>query len=158
MVTEGEKTEPLYFKSFPLHTTKVVRITGTGKNTLSLVHETELKLERAKEWYFQEHGIKLKNRDIVVWCVFDKDSFPADQFDNAIKSARAKGFQVAYSNEAFELWYLLHFAYYNTGNSRSQYAELLTKRLMRPYAKNDPNMYIFLKPCQATAIHNAKTL
>ena len=37
IVTEGEKTEPLYFESFRLHTTKVVKVIGTGTNTLSLI-------------------------------------------------------------------------------------------------------------------------
>lgn len=158
IVTEGEKTEPCYFTSFPLYTTKVVRVAGTGKNTLSLVRETQTELEKAKVWYYKEYGIRLRDRDIVVWCVFDKDSFSADQFGNAINSAKARGFHVAYSNEAFELWYLLHFNYLDTGLSRDRYISMLDDLLDRPYQKNDPGMYITLKHRQADAIKNARTL
>lgn len=158
IVTEGEKTEPLYFQSFPLHPMKVVRIKGTGTNTLSLVTETEKEMEEAKKWYFEEHGIRLKDRDICVWCVFDKDDFPDDRFDNAITRAKARDFHVAYSNEAFELWYLLHFSYISSALSRSQYGELLTHHLGKPYAKNDPCMYQVLRQYLAIAIRNAKAL
>jgi hypothetical protein len=158
IVTEGEKTEPLYFECFPIRTTKVTRIIGTGRNTDSLVRETDKELEKAKKWYFREYGIGLKDNDIVVWCVFDKDSFRADQFDNAIESARAKGYHIAYSNEAFELWYLLHYAYYNTATTRDQFKRLLTGYLTWPYSKNDPKMYQVLKHRQADAIRNARNL
>ena len=40
-----------------------------------------------------------------VWAVFDKDSFPDDKFNQAIKKAEANGIGCAWSNEAFELWY-----------------------------------------------------
>lgn len=158
IVTEGEKTEPLYFESFQLRTSKVVRIAGTGINTLSLIGETEVKLAEAKDWYCKEYGIKLKDKDTVVWCVFDRDSFPADHFDNAIASARAKGFHVAYSNEAFELWYLLHFSHFTSAVSRTRFQALLSDHLGKPYAKNDPCMYQILKCHQADAIRNAKAL
>ena len=158
IVTEGERTEPLYFQSFPLHPMKVVRIKGTGTNTLSLIDETVKELLKAKKWYYEEYGFRLKDTDIVVWCVFDRDSFPADQFDNAIASAKARDYHVAYSNEAFELWYLLHFSYISSALSRSQYGELLTHHLGKPYAKNDPCMYLVLRQYQAIAIRNAKAL
>ena len=36
------------------------------------------------------------------WVVFDKDDFPENDFNSAILSARQNGFEVAYSNQAFE--------------------------------------------------------
>jgi len=44
-----------------------------------------------------------------VLSVFDRDSFPANSFNNAIAHAEAYGLQVAHSNQAFEYWLLLHF-------------------------------------------------
>lgn len=41
------------------------------------------------------------------WIVFDKDDY--QDFDEAIEFAGKNGFEVAYSNQAFELWFLLHF-------------------------------------------------
>lgn len=74
---------------------------GTGMNTLSLVNETD-NIRRRQE-------VALGIRFDQVWVLFDKDSFKADEFDNAIRSGEAKGYRVAWSNECFELWYLLHF-------------------------------------------------
>ncbi len=159
IICEGEKTEPLYFKKFPITAKQVQRVViGTGRNTLSLVRLVEQEIEKAKEKYQNEWDIKLKNKNIIVWCVFDKDSFKDDNFDNVIDKAKAKGYNVAYSNEAFELWYLLHFHYYNTGMSREQYGEKLSKVLGFTYEKNSNEMYDTLKPLQDEAIANAKRL
>ncbi|MFA7543683.1 MAG: RloB family protein, partial [Candidatus Cloacimonadaceae bacterium] len=141
IVCEGEKTEPCYFECFPLHTKKIAIIKGTGTSTLALINETDKELQKAKKWYFDDYGIHLKDKDIVVWCVFDYDDAPDDQFDNAIHSARAKNYRVAYSNEAFELWYWLHFDYVNTGVSRNEYKSRLSKRLGFEYQKNNPKIY-----------------
>ncbi len=48
---------------------------------------------------------------------------------------------VAWSNEAFELWYILHFEARQTGMSRTEYKDCLTKHLGSPYQKNDPDMH-----------------
>lgn len=158
IITEGEKTEPNYFKQFKLSVRKVVKIKGTGTNTISLIKTAEREVEKAREWYHRKYGVKLKNKDIVVWCVFDRDSFPPHDFDNAIQSANSKGYNVAYSNEAFELWYLLHFAYHDAAISRNQYVEKLSAVLNAPYKKNDERMYEILTSRQKDAIRNAETL
>jgi hypothetical protein len=75
-----------------------------------------------------------------IWCVFDRDDFPADNFDNAIqmvKSREREGFRVAYSNEAFELWYVLHFEYLDAAVTRAHYIERLDILLGRKYQKGD---------------------
>lgn len=61
-----------------------------------------------------------------IWCVFDRDSFPAQNFNRAFQLAKSKNISVAWANEAFEIWYLLHFNYYDTGLSRAEYGERLT--------------------------------
>ena len=65
---------------------------------------------------------------------------------------------MAYSNEAFELWYLLHFDYHNTAISRSTYKKRLTARLGFKYKKKDPNIYEKIEDRQAIAIRNATKL
>ena len=61
------------------------------------------------------------------------------------------GIEVAWSNEAFELWYLYHFQNVTTGVSRKDYEEKISiavndspkyksKKKYR-YAKKDPNNY-----------------
>lgn len=148
IVCEGERTEPNYFKSFRVPTQpNIIRIDiyGTGYNTVSLVNE----------------AIRKHNEDgsyDQVWCVFDKDSFPDEDFNKAIHLAKAQNFYVAYSNEAFELWYLLHFIYCDAAISRSTYSERLNQYLLTPYKKNNREMYAILHDYQPTAITNASKL
>jgi RloB-like protein len=145
IVCEGAKTEPNYFKSFRVNRTIFeADIRGFGYNTLSLVNKAiELK---AEDDYDQ------------VWCVFDRDSFPAQIFNAAFDKAKREGIKIAYSNEAFELWYLLHFQYYDSAIKRKEYERMLTKLLGHKYEKNSENIYEELIDLQADAIRNAKRL
>jgi hypothetical protein len=62
---------------------------------------------------------------IEVWCVFDMDvKRGADEFadfDNAISKALQLGYKIAYSNDAFELWFYLHFNLTESQHLRSFY-------------------------------------
>ncbi len=84
IVCEGTKTEPNYFNSMRLHLSggegsKVV-VVGAQDNTLRLV-------ERAREEVAARN--KSDNPPFYhVWLVFDKDSFPDDDFDNTITLVR----------------------------------------------------------------------
>lgn len=149
IVCEGERTEPNYFRAFRV-TPDVfsVKVEGTGYNTLSLVNEA-IRLRK-------KHGYT--KRGDQVWCVFDRDSFPPHNFNEAIRRAEAEGMKVAYSNEAFELWYLLHFHYYDTAISRSQYCEKLGRLLNSTYLKNDPRIFEMLLSRQEQAIRHATRL
>ena len=150
IVCEGEKTEPNYFKSFPVKMDLVdISVFGEGANTNSLV---EITLQRIKDAY--NNGTPYNQ----AWCVFDKDSFSDNNFNTAIFRANSKKIKVAYSNEAFELWYILHYQLQSTGISRKQYKGILTKLLGRKYEKNDEHIYEELKKLQKQAIKNAKRL
>jgi hypothetical protein len=107
-----------------------------------------------------EEAIRLKQEEEYdqIWCVLDRNSFPLRNFNEALSLAERYGIQVAYSNEAFELWYLLHFNYYDAALSRNQYCEKLSELLSFRYRKNKEDMYELLKSKQADAIRNAKRL
>ncbi|RZJ91622.1 MAG: RloB domain-containing protein [Hymenobacter sp.] len=94
IVYDGQNTEPSYFNQFRLASTRVIAV-GQGNNTTSTVQQA-IQLSRQ-----EQHD--------QVWCVFDRASFPTNNFDNAIARAEAYGLQVAYSNQAFDYWLLLHF-------------------------------------------------
>jgi hypothetical protein len=71
-----------------------------------------------------KHAITLNQQYAYdqVWCVFDKDQFPANDFNNAITIAAANNFGVAYSNQAFEYWLILHFEDHQGGSmNRDEY-------------------------------------
>ncbi len=143
IVCEGERTEPNYFKGFHLPA-KVADIRGIGANTVSLVEKT---IELRSEGDYDS-----------VWCVFDRDSFPVQNFNEALQLAERNGINVAYSNEAFEIWYLLHFHYHNAALDRTQYAGKIKAEIGRPYQKNDPEMYSLLRGRMNDAIRNAQKL
>jgi hypothetical protein len=107
IVCEGENTEPSYFKQFKL-TTATIKTVGEGFNTLSLVLRTMEIISKEKDKYDS------------VWCVFDRDNFPAQIFNEAIKIAEKEGFHVAYSNQAFEYWLILHFQDHQGGAFKRQ--------------------------------------
>ena len=142
IVCEGARTEPDYFESFRL--SKVVKTVGTGTNTLSLVREA-MKLNQDKSYD-------------EVWCVFDRDSFPKQNITDAFKLMGQENFKAAFSNEAFELWYVLHYCYLDTENTRGQYCEILSRQMGQKYEKNNPGMYALLLEKQPMAIQNAKKL
>lgn len=94
IVCEGKNTEPSYFNHFRLTSAKVVPV-GLGFNTISLVNGA---IELSQHSKYEQ-----------VWFVFDKDDFAEDHFNNSIQRAVANNLNVAYSNQAFEYWLILHF-------------------------------------------------
>ena len=99
IICEGVNTEPDYFNAFRL-TSANVKAVGQGMGTLTLVQ----KAINIKEQEKRKGRIYNQN-----WVVFDKDDFPENDFNSAILLAQQNGFEVAYSNQAFEFWFLLHF-------------------------------------------------
>jgi hypothetical protein len=68
-----------------------------------------------------------------VWCIFDKDDFRDSAFNSAIQLAKKNKFHVAYSNQAFEYWIILHFEDHQGGQMhRDDYNDKLNK-LLKPY-------------------------
>ncbi len=154
IVCEGEKTEPNYFKALIKGRNSQVltaTIEGEGANTKSLI-DIAIKKRDSSPIHFD-----------VIWAVFDKDDF-AD-FNEAIEYAKANGINAAWSNESFELWYYLHFQFFDTQVGRHQYIEMLTREIRKvyptfEYRKNDEGMYKLLAEIgnQEQAIKNAKAL
>lgn len=115
IVCEGKNTEPSYFNQFRL-TSATIKPVGEGFNTVSLVNRA---IQIANQTSYEQ-----------VWCVFDKDDFDSVDFNNAILLADANGFGIAYSNQAFEYWILLHFNDHQGGGMhRDEYNDKLNKSL-----------------------------
>jgi hypothetical protein len=149
IICEGKNTECEYFDGFRL-TSATIKTVGEGKNTLSLV-------ERAIQIRVEEK--KKKNIFDQYWCVFDKDSFPNEDFNNAIIKAESNNFNVAYSNQSFEFWLLLHFKLLEGEIHRSNYEDLLTRNFKIKYSKERgfcAKIFNILFPLIDQAIFNAK--
>ncbi|MGK0366257.1 MAG: hypothetical protein ACI85O_003330, partial [Saprospiraceae bacterium] len=102
---EDEVSEPVYFKYFATDKIKVNPI-GNQKSDLDNVMNA---IKYVEDNEFTE--------DAQLWCVFDRDTETNTEqiklnnikFNESIELAIRKGFKVAWSNDAFELWILLHF-------------------------------------------------
>lgn len=105
IICEGESTEPNYFQSI------VNDICDNTKVSVTIEHK---KCSKCK---LVNHATEVaQERDYdQVWCVFDYDEDTNNtnnkpDFDNAIyKANKKRNVHVVYSNDAFELWFCLHF-------------------------------------------------
>jgi hypothetical protein len=108
IVCEDEKTEPAYFQKFQENIppeTMYLKTVGTGRDAKGVVEKTlEERNSLAKE---------AKREVDVTWAVFDTDD--ADQnetrvqrFLAAFEIGQENNINLAYSNEVFELWLLMH--------------------------------------------------
>lgn len=125
-----------------------------------------------------DNGKKYKNFE-YKWIVIDRDTkrvnsggHSREDFNRALQSAKKLKVEVAYSNDSFELWYLLHFAYRNTAILRDDIVKEVIRHLknknQHKFARlNKDNIkqenftkLIFneLAPLQEVAIKNAKKL
>ena len=149
IVCEGTKTEPNYFKAFKMFNRGTfvyeIEIEGEGKNTIQVV-------DRAIE--LRDNAKYIGNEYDRVWTVFDRDSFPAEKFNGAIIKAKEHGIECAWSNEAFELWYLYHFHNRVTAMNREEYKKAISEAVNKSskykskkiykYAKNEMDNYCIM--------------
>ena len=128
---EGEQTEPLYFQRFkrliesnPIYREIVlVRIEPCGAETMRVIRQAER--------FVRDNQITKGQ----IWCVYDKDSFPARDFNGVAeraaelcKSNPDLQYHAVWSNECVEFWFILHFAYYTSNNHRSEYIHFLNDK------------------------------
>lgn len=117
---EGEQTEPNYFDGFkkliennPVYRDMVlIEIEPCGAETMRVIGMAER--------YVQKNHIAKGQ----IWCVYDKDSFPASDFNGVVERAENLNrentdlqYHAAWSNECIEFWFLWPDAYgYCTGH------------------------------------------
>ncbi len=113
---EDKVSEPVYLKYFETSNIKINLIKeqkSMSKNVFNAI--THCKENNLTELINGEDV--LKTDEPQVWCVFDRDkeensinlSKGDTDFDASIRTANSIGIKVAWSNDAFELWVLLHF-------------------------------------------------
>lgn len=103
----------------------------------------------------EEYVRKNKIEKGKIWCVYDKDSFPAEHFNGVEERANSLNkdkldlqYHVAWSNECIEFWFLLHFAYYTSNNHRTEYISFLNDKFKKlgigKYQKNMKDIFEIL--------------
>ena len=136
---EGQQTEPLYFAGFK----KLIEIEPCQAETMRVIGMAE------------EYVKKNKIKKGQIWCVYDKDSFPPEQFNRVVERAESLNkenqelqYHTAWSNECIEFWFLLHFAYYTANNYRTEYIAFLNDKFKElgigKYQKNMQNIFDIL--------------
>lgn len=181
--SEGEVTEPEYFCAMSREVEdkigrkgiKILETIGGFGNTISLVEkvvkaiEDDIPVDQNKTLSDLGYDKGSPGND-EIWVVFDKDSFSDDNFNKAIKLARQNNIKVAYSNECFEFWFLLHFNYHATQQNREWYYKKLSEgkflgNIVNGDYKNNgkqtgmgARIYNLIKDKENDAIRNAKRL
>jgi len=96
------------------------------------------------------------------WAVIDKDDYSKSQINGAIQRAKDLGICVAISNEAYELWILLHFipvtAHTNRSDLNRKLDLIFKQEFKTPYKKASQDVYQLIMGRQEKAIINAKNL
>ena len=150
LICEGSETEIRYFKKFRTRGCHIdiIPLTSQYKAADSLVKKA--KATMGSNPYYPEDGD-------IIWCVFDRDDNSDDSLLRAKQAAKREGYQLAYSNPSFELWFLVHFI-----DQRAEVADCqnLIKMLKQPgrLEQYEKNMDVFdtLKPMQEQAIKRMK--
>lgn len=152
--TEG-KTEALYFSHYKSTTGPLVVILDKSDNKVSLVKRTiKEKEQKGLNGEFDEEIDE-------VWVVLDRDNHPFNKhdkssFNKALELAKNNNISVAYSNDSFEIFYVLHFQDLQSATHRDDLCKLLSKHLKTKYSKQD--LYKAIRPKRPIAIKLAKNL
>jgi len=161
IVCEGEKTEKNYFESFPRKNMKrdIVIDCKDGNKKTSAMQIVDKAIELKD---------KAKGKYDSIWAVFDKDENSDDSFHQAIKKATDNGIKTAWSNECFELWFILHFQLLETSLPRKDYKGIIEKAISSQLKRNAKYTYdkasdkiysdMDIYGNQTNAIRNAKKL
>jgi len=141
-------SEPVYFKYFETSAIKVNFAKGQGqgwknvKNAITKCMDDGLMKGVGKD-------MKLDFGGVHVWCVFDRDVGTIDNvdFNESIVLAQERGIEVAWSNDAFELWILLHFEDIDPTVAENKNRVTYYKRLTEIF-KNMPGIETLTKKTQ----------
>ena len=134
--TEGQ-TEKYYLSKLPKVESIKCTIKHVARSGLALVVAVINRIDKGLVPY--QPGDK-------IWVVIDRDKQQQNpknnrqQFKTALEKANGAAIEVAYSNDSFELWLLLHYQ----DVSREMTAKQLTKRLkdfIPEYKKADSDIY-----------------
>ena len=160
IICEGENTEKEYFDAFRVVGNVVIEIKGGFSGGKTYLVKAANKLAQQKEY-----------TDYEVWCVFDFDvkydnPKQKEDYEKAIKRAQENNFKVAFSNDAFELWFVLHHNLIQNQHHRQEYFDMLTEiwKLEHSYETMGKKLefckkhYEKLLPYQAKAIKHARKL
>jgi hypothetical protein len=155
---EDEVSEYIYFKWFETSLIKI-NIINKQKSMMSNVVKA-INYCQNNQFLTQDEGrYFIDTEGIEIWCVYDRD-LEIDgnliqekniEFNLSISIANDTGINVAWSNDAFELWVLLHFEEINPNDPETTERKYYYNKLTEIF-KGLPNPNIDL---QKALIHDS---
>jgi len=157
IVSEGSKTEPLYFNSLKsnLRLAMVeVEIVGEGAAPINVVdHAIELREERKR----LARKSVTKTEYELVYCVIDVEApVPHESLARAIDKAKGNKLDVILSNPCFEYWYILHFRKTSSPFSSSQNVKSTLRQIHSAYNESDTTIFKVIHDKTSDAIKHSK--
>ncbi len=160
IVTEGEKTEPNYFKKLRvrlgLKTIDVEIVHPEGTDPRALVCEA-IRLRSKRENEAKKRFDRVKYDE--VWVVFDLEKIHDERrllAREAIDQAKAQNIRVAYSDPSFEYWLLLHEEYTASEFNGSNEVIVRLKKYFQEYAKNQEFPPEFIEKIPTAVTHTER--
>jgi len=158
---EDEASSKYYFQSLVKDKSlsgQIIFATHKGSQPSQVLNA----LRRHKEG--DKHKQNKKNPKVLSyekeWIVIDRDEH--DCFFSTIKEAKENNICVAFSNESYELWILLHFklvsVHTHRDNLKTQLNKIFSDKFQIKYEKSSQDVYLLVRSRQETAIQNAKIL
>ena len=143
--TEGN-SESIYFAHYRSSTGPIIIPLDKSDHKISLVKKA-----------MEERNTRTQNEEFdkeidETWVVLDRDANPVNRsdkshFNEALRLAKKHGIFIAYSNDAFELWFILHYQDLWANTHRDQLYKLLSKLRGKKYEKAE-DLYGEIKPFQ----------
>lgn len=155
---EDEASSKYYFQS-------LVKDKGLSGQIIFATHKGSQPSQVLDALRRHKEGDKHKQNTKVLsyekeWIVIDRDSHEC--FFTTIKEAKENNICVAFSNEAYELWILLHFNLLSTHTHRddlkSKLNTIFLDKFKIEYEKSSQDVYLLVRDRQEIAIANAKKL
>lgn len=147
IVCEGEKSEPNYLEWLRENWRVNADVEIIGK-----CGDPQCVVERAIQ---EKTSRKRDNTPDLTYAIFDRDSFDVERINKAYSLAKKNNIDIAFSNESFEIWYLLHFIYFETSFDRNMLCLKLTEHMGRTYCKTDEAIFEEIKDSILFAVKNA---
>src|SRR5579862_1472385 len=151
IICEGEINEPIYFKYFETTTIKINTIPNQKSKTANIRKAIEHCIKE-NILVYQGGETAVEGEHFHICCVYDRDIDQTSQhtelttnvdFDTSIQTAAANNLNVAWSNDSFELWILLHFEKVDPAiaenSNRAKYYQRLTE-VFKSYQGEDPQL------------------
>ena len=144
---EDSVSSPTYFQEIINKLIEDKRITQDSFVIAKHKHTNPTGVLKDLKSYSDENNKKYNDFE-YRWIVIDRDvervkggGHSAEDFNKALKNAKSKrkdlNIEVAYSNDSFELWYLLHFNYRNTAILRDE----IIKKVIEELKKVEPHKF-----------------